>query len=76
MPREQEKPPKKLQDKVKFCSICGFPYTGWGNNALPINKGRCCDDCNSLHVIPVRIKRLYHADKFIITEKKNESNTD
>jgi hypothetical protein len=37
------------------CSICGTRYQGYGNNAQPINKDRCCDDCNSL-VIARRIQ--------------------
>ena len=49
------------------CSICeGYieplrhPETGevvWegGNNAEPINDGRCCDECNATVVIPARI---------------------
>ena len=43
---------------MKKCSICKKKYAGWGNNAEPINKGRCCDDCNFKIVIPERIKRL------------------
>ena len=39
----------------KTCSICGQPYTGHGNNAAPVNQGRCCDCCNATVVIPVRI---------------------
>jgi len=45
-----------------ICSICGcaikpHPLSGWdqGNNAEPINSGRCCDDCNEKYVIPKRI---------------------
>jgi hypothetical protein len=41
-----------------ICSICRKPYTGYGNNAQPINDGRCCDDCNSIVVIPTRMRRL------------------
>jgi len=44
------------------CSICGekiqpHPLSGWdgGNNAQPINNGRCCDDCDMTVVIPRRI---------------------
>lgn len=37
------------------CSICGDTYTGYGHNADPVNDGRCCDDCNGVHVIPARI---------------------
>tara|TARA_R100001509_G_scaffold134254_1_gene87823 strand:- start:278 stop:460 length:183 start_codon:yes stop_codon:yes gene_type:complete len=49
------------------CSICGGyiePMRNkdgevvWehGNNAQPINDGRCCDDCNWSVVIPERFK--------------------
>jgi hypothetical protein len=51
---------KKLVIKnKKRCSICQKMYSGFGNNALPINTGRCCDKCNSLVVI-ARINRLYY----------------
>jgi len=42
----------------KTCSICQNEYIGWGNNAWPVNDGRCCDDCNGLHVLPERLHRL------------------
>lgn len=29
-----------------ICSVCNGEYTGWGNNAWPLNNGRCCDPCN------------------------------
>lgn len=38
-----------------ICSICGKKYDGYGNNAQPINDGRCCDECNRKVVIPIRI---------------------
>ena len=48
------------------CSICeknidkqtnadGVVYWEGGHNALPINDGRCCSDCNNTFVIPARI---------------------
>ena len=52
------------------CSICGkdispllHPATGevvWdqGNNAEPINDGRCCDVCDGLVVLPRRIQMV------------------
>lgn len=40
------------------CSICGGPYIRWGNNAEPINHGRCCDGCNRATVIPMRMIRF------------------
>jgi hypothetical protein len=40
---------------MKKCSICKEEYAGYGNNAEPVNTGRCCDSCNSSVVIPVRI---------------------
>jgi len=33
-----------------ICSVCGREYTGFGNNAWPINPGRCCNDCNQIVV--------------------------
>ena len=51
---------KKVQTnkKEQVCSICGKPYTGYGNNAQPINDGRCCDECNAKVVIPKRIQKI------------------
>jgi len=40
----------------KTCSICGEKYYGWGNNAWPVNEGRCCNECNSDSVIPARLR--------------------
>ena len=42
----------------QFCSICNKEYEGYGNNAEPINDGRCCDICNATVVIPARMKQL------------------
>jgi hypothetical protein len=46
-----------------FCSICGelnekWPGGFYGNNAEPINDGRCCDWCNGNRVLPARIKLI------------------
>ena len=44
------------------CSICDTPIQpneiGWeeGNNAEPVNDGRCCDICNLQVVIPARLR--------------------
>ena len=32
-------------------------WTG-GNNAYPINDGRCCNDCNAKYVIPARMAQM------------------
>ena len=43
------------------CSICNEKIQpdiiGWdkGHNAEPVNKGRCCSNCNSRVVLPARI---------------------
>ena len=36
--------------RTEPCSICGVVFMSWGNNAQPINDGRCCDECNGLVV--------------------------
>ena len=41
---------------AKRCSICKNKLAGFGNNAQPVNNGRCCDDCNEAHVIPARVR--------------------
>ena len=57
------------------CSINGcyieplrHPETGeivWagGNNAYPINDGRCCNDCNAKYVIPARLSAIEKQDR-------------
>ena len=45
----------------EICSICGKRFYGYGNNARPLNTGRCCDNCNIGLVIPMR---LYILDKY------------
>lgn len=48
-----------MKKTTKTCCICGATYTGWGNNAWPINnEGRCCDMCNVLAVIPARLRAM------------------
>ena len=37
------------------CVICNKSYEGDGNNAQPIMKGDCCDDCDSTIIIPERL---------------------
>ena len=43
---------------MKECSICeqGFIIQIWGrgNNAMPINDGYCCNECDNEIVTPVR----------------------
>jgi hypothetical protein len=53
-----------------MCSICGLkiephPVSGWagGNNARPVNDGRCCDDCDNTIVIPHRIRLIIESRK-------------
>lgn len=42
------------------CSICGKHYEGYGNNARPVNNGRCCNYCNATVVVPKRIEDYYN----------------
>ena len=52
------------------CCFCKKEIKGYGNNAEPIRKGECCDECNRKFVIPTRLasmKRYYE-------QKKNEEN--
>ena len=60
-----------MAEKKQICSICGKEYSGWGNNAQPVNDGRCCDDCNTTAVIPARLA-LFFADKEESQEQKEK----
>ncbi|MGF6427343.1 hypothetical protein [Bradyrhizobium elkanii] len=43
----------------KRCSICFGPLgRHMGNNADPVNNGRCCDDCDRTVVIPARFRAI------------------
>lgn len=55
---EQKYMAKVKSDTKQKCSICKKEYKGYGNNAEPINDGKCCDNCNNSAVTPERIKRL------------------
>lgn len=56
--------PDQTPRKPPRCSICDGPQDPWpggygyGNNAWPINNGRCCNACNDLMVIPARLAQL------------------
>jgi len=39
------------------CCLCNKEIVGWGNNARPLKKGICCDDCN-FKVIAERLKKV------------------
>lgn len=44
---------------MKTCCICGKAFDGWGNNPFPIkNEGECCNECNTMYVIPARIAKI------------------
>lgn len=41
------------------CCICSEDIEGkHGHNADPVADGRCCDVCNTMSVIPARLKRM------------------
>lgn len=46
-------------EDVLRCVLCGDEiYDGIGNNAQPVDDGRCCDVCNTTIVIPRRIMNM------------------
>jgi len=41
------------------CVICGRSIAEeWPHNAHPVAKGQCCGRCNSMVVIPARIRLM------------------
>jgi hypothetical protein len=59
----KEEAKMQTQAQMKICSICQREFKEFGNNARPINDGRCCDDCNTLLVIPARIRMLHREEE-------------
>ena len=52
---EKEKVEKAAKG-IDNCCICGDKIIGYGNNPYPVKtKGRCCDICNNMYVIPMRM---------------------
>jgi len=49
--------------ETKFtCCICDNIFQGYGNNPEPISDdedGVCCDNCNGMYVIPLRMLKGY-----------------
>lgn len=45
------------------CIICNKEIGKFGNNALPIIDGKCCDNCNIRLVIPMKIRISYLVDQ-------------
>ncbi len=39
------------------CCICKKSTKEYGNNAEPVKRGKCCDACNMLVVIPARLEK-------------------
>ena len=46
-----------------ICCICGKEITGYTNNAEPVKKGICCNECNTKFVIPARLKQINEESK-------------
>lgn len=49
-------------EKIRCC-LCGEYFEGHGNNPYPLcdkddYDSRCCNDCDTLFVIPARMKLL------------------
>jgi hypothetical protein len=50
-----------------ICSICGGRYVGVGHNAIPINDGLCCGDCERFVVIPARVRSIMQRERRRVT---------
>ena len=53
-----------LKNTYKICTLCGTEFKEFGNNAMPIKEGICCDWCDENKVIPARIKEIELARLF------------
>lgn len=69
---------KKVGDIMKKtykCCFCNKKFNNFGNNALPLKEGTCCDICNIKYVIPERLKHfkiLQQTTDGIIEKESNQ----
>jgi hypothetical protein len=40
------------------CVLCNGLIEGYGNNADPVARGKCCDECNVTKVMPARVAAM------------------
>lgn len=60
-----------MADNTLICVICSGNYTGYGNNAMPLDEGRCCDDCN-WKVIIARMRERQRVAKRASQARRDE----
>ena len=36
--------------KERICVVCEKKFKGYGNNAMPLEKGLCCDKCSNIRL--------------------------
>ncbi len=53
----------KTQGHFIKCVICGETKEEFGNNAMPVAKGVCCDSCNR-EVLLARLDAVFNAEIF------------
>ena len=41
------------------CAICSDVIIGGDHNAAPVRSGRCCESCNTVHVLPIRMEMVF-----------------
>ena len=59
--RELDEEESDEEESDDSCVICGEEDIGYGNNAMPVKEGQCCNQCNTSVVIPSRIKQMREA---------------
>jgi len=53
-PQQRRTMSTNMNDRIA-CVICERPVEGFGNNALPVADGRCCNRCDDLIITPARM---------------------
>lgn len=63
-----EKLTKKEEEITRTCCFqeCNLEIYLWGNDASPLNDGRCCDECYFFKVLPIQVvegEKYFHKQK-------------
>jgi hypothetical protein len=44
------------EQRKRICCFCRRVIEGHGHNPYPLGRGRCCDECHDLRVLPARMR--------------------
>ena len=47
-----------MKKNTYIFSLCGKTFEGYGNSAMPLSAGKCCEKCHAEKVTPARLELI------------------